>query len=635
MAKYAEAYRVMSGEMQYREARFQPGSYDAETRTLDVLWTTGADVERYAWDGSLYLERLSFEPGAINLVRLNSGRAPFLRQHRGDIDNTLGVVVADSIRFDNQNGYAKVRLSSAEADAGVVGKILDGILTNISVGYLIAEEAEIKEKGQPLVRLAQRWEPYELSLVAMGADAGASVRELQHSIGEDKMDKEMEVKAQPVAAEDVDTARAEGVQSERARISQIAEAARRLGVDATAGQELIDAGVTLDVARSMLIDMRAEKDKIVVSHPVVEVVAAEADKRREAYVSGMYARMHPSARVVTDGLAGEIRGMRIGDVAKRALEDAGVNTGKMTRYDIARAALMGRAGGFHTTSDFPFLMGDLARKSLMSGYTAVPNTFANWTRQVNLPDTLTHNLVSFGEFATLSDIPEGGEFPQVTAGEAKEAWKLQKSGARFAYTVEMLLNDETDALSRMPMMFGASAQRKQGDVVYALLTANGDMSDGIPLFDALHSNVGTAGVPTATAIAELQKLMRVQTGLDGTEVVGVPMRFVIVPEILRFTVAQLLGGAYVPTSAGAAVTADQLGLTIVSDPRLDAHSAAHWYGAASPAEMDTVVYGFLDGENGPVLEDYADPDHDAYILKVRQFFAAKPADWRGLVYNAG
>jgi hypothetical protein len=254
---------------------------------------------------------------------------------------------------------------------------------------------------------------------------------------------------------------------------------------------------------------------------------------------------------------------------------------------------------------------------------------------VDLADDQTVSRVALGEFPTIEDVLEGGEYQQVTVGERREQWSISKAGNRFAYTYESILRDDTDAMLRLPQMFGASARRKQGDVVYAILTGNPVMGDGINLFDADHDNVGTGAAPSATTIAEMQKLFMIQTGIGGVETIGVPMRYIIVPEVLRFSVEQLLSGAYMPTSAANAVTASQRGLSVISDARLDSSSPLKWYAAASPMEIDTIEYGFLQGEGGPVLETYEDPDHDAYIIKVRQFFGAKAVDWRGLGYNEG
>ena len=63
------------------EGAFTPGSVNAEDRTCEVRWYTGARVERYSWSEGRYLLELSMESKAVNLQRLKSGSAPLLNSH--------------------------------------------------------------------------------------------------------------------------------------------------------------------------------------------------------------------------------------------------------------------------------------------------------------------------------------------------------------------------------------------------------------------------------------------------------------------------------------------------------------------------------------------------------------------------
>ncbi|MFR5796764.1 MAG: hypothetical protein ACLUI3_15345 [Christensenellales bacterium] len=58
-----------------------PGSVNADDRTCEVRWYTGARVERYSWSEGRYLLELSMESKAVNLQRLKSGSAPLLNSH--------------------------------------------------------------------------------------------------------------------------------------------------------------------------------------------------------------------------------------------------------------------------------------------------------------------------------------------------------------------------------------------------------------------------------------------------------------------------------------------------------------------------------------------------------------------------
>lgn len=164
-----------------RTASMRPASYDPATNTIEVVWTTGAAVRRYDHRrGVSYDEVLSLQPGHVRLDRLNAG-APLLDTHNDSkLAAILGSVVPGSARIANGQGTARVKLSTSAADAGTVGKIRDGIIRNISVGYVVHRWAVTDgENGADEVRTALDWEPLEISAVPVPADAGAQFRDLR------------------------------------------------------------------------------------------------------------------------------------------------------------------------------------------------------------------------------------------------------------------------------------------------------------------------------------------------------------------------------------------------------------------------------------------------------------------------
>ena len=55
-----------------RGASFAPQSFNADKRTVGVVWSTGAPVQRMDWDGP-YAERLDLSPDAVDLIRTSWG----------------------------------------------------------------------------------------------------------------------------------------------------------------------------------------------------------------------------------------------------------------------------------------------------------------------------------------------------------------------------------------------------------------------------------------------------------------------------------------------------------------------------------------------------------------------------------
>ncbi len=152
---------------------------DKEARTVRLVWSTGAAVKRMDfWTGDTWIEELSMDPAHVRMVRLNSG-APLLNAHgRSDLTQVIGVT--EKAWIEGKEGIAEARFSRRADVTPIWGDVEDGIIRNVSVGYQVNrfEDVSTKEDIKARVRRmrAVDWEPMEISLVPVGADAGAGVR---------------------------------------------------------------------------------------------------------------------------------------------------------------------------------------------------------------------------------------------------------------------------------------------------------------------------------------------------------------------------------------------------------------------------------------------------------------------------
>lgn len=158
-------------------AAMRPESCDPEKRTAELVMSTGARVLRFGWDGKYY-EELSLDPKHVRMDRLKNG-APLLDAHNSyELEAVIGVV--ESARLADGQLSGTVRFARAEDDAKAEQawrKVRDGILRNVSIGFRVHkfEKVEGGADKVPVYR-ATDWEPFEVSLVPMGADDGAKVR---------------------------------------------------------------------------------------------------------------------------------------------------------------------------------------------------------------------------------------------------------------------------------------------------------------------------------------------------------------------------------------------------------------------------------------------------------------------------
>ncbi len=346
-------------------------------------------------------------------------------------------------------------------------------------------------------------------------------------------------------------------------------------------------------------------------------------------------RIAPSLVKLTD--AGQMyRGMTLLDTARVFLQARGIRVTGMSKMELAGAALgLSTRAALHTTSDFANLLADVANKTLRRAYDEAPATYRAIGRQAFLPDFKPAKRLQLGEAPELKQVLENGEFTRGTIGEGKEQYQLATYGRVFGISRQALVNDDTDAFGRVTTLFGRSARDLESDLVWAQITANGNMGDGVALFHATHNNL--AGVGAVISVATLgagRAAMRKQKGLDGKQKLNiVPISIVTPPEIEttadQFVTQNLLA------SAPGSVNPFAGKLQVISEPRLSDNSTTAWYLAASPSQIDIIEYALLEGETGPVVESRIGFDIDGVEIKCRHDFAAKVLDYRGLYKNPG
>ena len=197
------------------------------------------------------------------------------------------------------------------------------------------------------------------------------------------------------------------------------------------------------------------------------------------------------------------------------------------------------------------------------------------------------------------------------------------------------------AFTRIPELCARAAADLESDTVYGIVTTNAALGvDSVALFSvATHANLTTSS-GTAISITSLgvgRKSMRVQKGLEG-RVLNLMPAFLIVPAALESIAEQYCSPAYQATQASNInpfAPGGRSALTPIAEPRLDADSATSWYLAADPSTLDTIEYAYLEGQQGVYLESRVGFECDGIEIKVREDFAAKALDFRGLYKNTG
>jgi len=324
------------------------------------------------------------------------------------------------------------------------------------------------------------------------------------------------------------------------------------------------------------------------------------------------------------------RGMTLVEVARASLADKGVGT---TTYGD-RMSLVG-AAFTHSSSDFGSVLADVANKAMLKGYDESGETFEQWTQRGTLSDFKTSNRVDLNSFPSLDKIREGGEYKYATMGERGEKIALATYGKAFSITRQAIINDDLSAFTVIPTRMGRAAIRTVGNLVYAVLIDNPEMSDGTSLFHADHTNYVT-GASTALDVAALtaaRKNFRLQKDADGTSINIMP-EYLIVPASLETEAGILMNDTVYPGKSNNQRNPVAGMANVVVESRLDAASATAWYLAAG-AMHDTIEVAYLDGNSSPFLDQMEGWNVDGTSFKVRLDAGVAPLDFRTMYKSKG
>jgi HK97 family phage major capsid protein len=238
-----------AGDKVYRSFRIDKREIDVENRMVPLTFSSESPVDR-GW----CREILDHSPGCVRMGRMTDG-APLLLGHNTDMQ--IGVVEQAEISVDRM-GRSWVRFGRSAKAEEIFQDVLDGIRRHVSVGYRIYDAKEAHLPGGGLELRVIDWEPFENSIVPIGADSNPLVG-VNRSFG-------TELPLDPTVKEerhmDVTTVdREEILKGERERVSQIRALGKQFGQDDFAVRH-IEAGTDVGTFRGELLVMMGEARKV-------------------------------------------------------------------------------------------------------------------------------------------------------------------------------------------------------------------------------------------------------------------------------------------------------------------------------------------------------------------------------------
>lgn len=395
-----------------------------------------------------------------------------------------------------------------------------------------------------------------------------------------------------------------------------------------------DAGGDANKARDLIIDMMAARDNApeITNAAPARVIMDGVDKFREGVTRSLLSKAGHAG-----GEVNEFSSMSLREIARASLDLRGNKTAYRDPLAMVGAAMEPVMSGGHATSDFVHVLANVANKSMLKGWDEAEETFQKWTATGTLPDFKPGKRIDLNLFPALAEVPEGGGYTYASVGDRGETIQLATYGKMFSITRQAIINDDMSVFTRVPGRMGRAARRTIGNLVYAVLTGNPNMSDGVALFHANHKNLLTGAPLSVASLSAARTAMAKQKDPDEHAKGGLNIRpaYLLVPIELRDTAAVLMTSEFAPGETQRVPNTARGTAEVIDDARLSEASATAWYLAASPTMHDTIEVAYLNGIQTPTLEQRNGWNVDGTEFKVRIDAGVKALGFRAMSKNPG
>lgn len=467
-----------------------------------------------------------------------------------------------------------------------------------------------------------------------------------------------ETPASLLSKKEIEEARMEAATKERERISGIVSRCQKNGLSQEISDKLINGNVPLEAAIITILDEIEKKNSSAPVPPplVVKKDGAEKFRAHAANSIGVALNTIKDKEIVSD--VRKNPGPRdLHGLVRACLEQEGRLTAseinRLSPQDIAHHAI--RMAGMGS-SDLPAILADTMNKEFMGGFEDEPTTFQTVCAETENPNFMTKTMSKLSTFSDIDDLPEGTNFKQGKFSDKKETIALATAGKLLTLSRNLIINNDTSAISSFPRAMSSAMKRKMNRDFYDLLTYNtlvGPLTteDGTAFFDyTAHGNLkSSSGVPSVSSLGVADKMLMEQPLLKpdnaaATTYLNRTGSILLTGTANRMTVLQLLGSPNDPAATNGKLVYNPYasGITAVFDAYLQAKLTAAsktyaWYWFAGPNSFRNWVVAYLSGNRTPTLRSEPSGVGEALGISYDIFFDYKFGfeDYRGVIHNDG
>lgn len=682
-------------ELTCRSITVRADSINEENRSVEAVLSTDGRVSVYDWRSGEIIEEMLLPEGAEH-----PGQVVLLDSHsRWSVASVRGSIRDIRVEGNQLVGRLYVAKDDEECDRAW-NLIRQRHLTDVSIGYrslqyvdLVPNSTQVingrsYSAGQRKLRVTTRYSLQEGSLVPIGADAAAKIRE-EHRLSKrvDMETKEVKdgARSEPAATDATprDT-QVQPVESQRAALSPAhqpavipAEAQGRVDVPDLLRRER----QRVEMCRSAVIEgvdepliQRAINEEWDEARVNREYLAAHRKATTPAPITGAPAG-HVHSRetdVTTRSLAAGLL-HRIGAVVAGAtigfgrsrLTDQDAEMGDrfsdMSLFDMCREAVRIDGGRDPVSGMQPYGRGEFIRAAvssptfsnifttsvnarMLAGYEEADDT-TDWCSEEDVSDFKTNERIGLGKHSNLKKLPAGGTADHSTVSDNVESYKIARYARQFFMDEQDILSDNMDAIQNTPFEMGNAAKRLRPDLVYAVFLQNPDMRDGVALFHSTHANTATNALATSTSLPAAVAAMYAQ--VEDSVRLNLRPKYLIVNPTLEGTARQLVNSELLITGSDVTVGnlnwLKQLGMQVRVEGRIDATgvtnpsnetaytgSTTTWFCAAQSQRTIRVGYLAGTGRRPQIRRSVLDRGQWGIGWDINMDIGVKALDWRGL-----
>ncbi len=324
-----------------------------------------------------------------------------------------------------------------------------------------------------------------------------------------------------------------------------------------------------------------------------------------------------------------------------------------------------------TTTDFPYLFGQVIDRQLLANYKGVDADWKNYMRVTTVPDFNTVRREKLhGTDNRLPEVPEKGEYQPSTPTNCRYTYNVKKYGRQFDISWEAIINDSLGAFSDIPQRMAQAAARTEyyfATSLFAASTGDGNASlFGAPITDCGQEITNRGVLPLTIGNLETTlALMAAQTDPNG-EPLGIRAKHLVVGPALEMTARSILTSSvkmWLSTADDESASTPwpqtnvipQLGLQLHVNPYIPVidttHGTTSWYLFADPSDVAAMEFGYLRGHETPEIvmksSDKVMPNggavspfsgdfaSDNIMYRVRVVFGGTPMDPRAAYLQSG